>query len=350
MPAMTQGPVLFAYDGSAHARAAIERAGSVLRPGPAVVATAWTTFEGNAPAALLAVPGDVVRGAVDDLDAAGREYVARMVAYEADRFLGYEVPYWRDEDGTEHFPGDSKAEDNSWNAMLLQLATAMLPEHTNRSAWMDKNIELMLSAFARPQDLTSDRIYRGRPLSAWLRGYNVTADGLVINHQIVHPDYMTTAPQNAHAALTSSLARRPTPAAALHNIDVLYEALVDLEFASPPYRPPGGTMYVDGSDAVYYPEGTDWGTSRRASFFAMDVVADELELDGGVSTPARTWELLHTKAALAMQQRHDDGRTYGPADDDVYRGREEWVAMHAAWSYLLMWLADQRAVQITNSR
>jgi hypothetical protein len=36
---MSQGPVLFAYDGSAHARAAIERAGAVLQPGPAVVAT-----------------------------------------------------------------------------------------------------------------------------------------------------------------------------------------------------------------------------------------------------------------------------------------------------------------------
>jgi hypothetical protein len=46
-------------------------------------------------------------------------------------------------------------------------------------------------------------------------------------------------------------------AAALHNIDVLYEALVDLEFASPPYEAPGGTMYIDRSDAVYYPEGTD---------------------------------------------------------------------------------------------
>ena len=42
---MSQGPVLFAYDGSDHARAAIERAGTVLQHGPAVVATAWTSFE-----------------------------------------------------------------------------------------------------------------------------------------------------------------------------------------------------------------------------------------------------------------------------------------------------------------
>jgi nucleotide-binding universal stress UspA family protein len=93
MPAMTQGPVLFAYDGSDHARAAIERAGSVLRPGPAVVATAWTTFEGNAPAALLAVPGDVVRRAVDDLDAAGRGTAETLAGEGAElaRGAGFEA-------------------------------------------------------------------------------------------------------------------------------------------------------------------------------------------------------------------------------------------------------------------
>ena len=42
---MSLRPVLFAYDGSPHARAAIEQAGGVLRPGPGVVVTAWSTLE-----------------------------------------------------------------------------------------------------------------------------------------------------------------------------------------------------------------------------------------------------------------------------------------------------------------
>jgi nucleotide-binding universal stress UspA family protein len=70
---MSQGPVLFAYDGSEHARAAIERAGALFAGGPAVVATAWTSFEDAAPSALLALPGEVVRGSVDTLDQANRE-------------------------------------------------------------------------------------------------------------------------------------------------------------------------------------------------------------------------------------------------------------------------------------
>src|SRR5918992_4373499 len=90
---MNQGPVLIAYDGSAHAKAAIERAGAVLAPGPAVVATAWTSFEGAAPAALLALPGDIVRDSAGMLDDAGRDAAERLAAEGAElaRAAGFEA-------------------------------------------------------------------------------------------------------------------------------------------------------------------------------------------------------------------------------------------------------------------
>ena len=81
---MSQGPVLFAYDGSDHARAAIERARGLLEPGPAVVATAWTSFEAAAPAALLALPGDMVSEAVGALDEANRETAEGLAAEGAE--------------------------------------------------------------------------------------------------------------------------------------------------------------------------------------------------------------------------------------------------------------------------
>jgi nucleotide-binding universal stress UspA family protein len=84
MPPMNHGPVLFAYDGSAHARAAIERGGALLKPGPAIVATAWNTFEGQASAALLALPGRVVSEAIGDLDAASRETAEELAAEGAE--------------------------------------------------------------------------------------------------------------------------------------------------------------------------------------------------------------------------------------------------------------------------
>lgn len=86
-------PVMFAYDGSSHAQLAIERGAALVRPGPAVVATAWTSFEDAAPAALLALPGDVVRGAVDDLDAANRETAEELAAEGAElaRAAGFDA-------------------------------------------------------------------------------------------------------------------------------------------------------------------------------------------------------------------------------------------------------------------
>jgi nucleotide-binding universal stress UspA family protein len=90
---MNEGPVLLAYDGSDHAKAAIERAGAVLRPGPAVVATAWTSFEDAAPAALLAIPGDMVREGTEALDDAGRETAEELAAEGAElaRAAGFDA-------------------------------------------------------------------------------------------------------------------------------------------------------------------------------------------------------------------------------------------------------------------
>jgi nucleotide-binding universal stress UspA family protein len=90
---MSQGPVLFAYDGSTHAKAAIEQAATVLQPGPAVVATAWGSFRAGAPAALLALPGDMVATAIDTLDEAGREAAEILAAEGAElaRAAGFDA-------------------------------------------------------------------------------------------------------------------------------------------------------------------------------------------------------------------------------------------------------------------
>ena len=82
--------VLIAYDGSPHARAAIAHAGETLRPGPAIVATAWTSFADSAPRAVLR---DIVRPVVEDLDVAGREEAEELAAEGAElaRAAGFDA-------------------------------------------------------------------------------------------------------------------------------------------------------------------------------------------------------------------------------------------------------------------
>ena len=75
-PARSSSP----FDGSQHARAAIEQAGGLLRPGPAVVVTAWPTLETAAGAAVIALPSAIVSEAVADIDTATREDAEAIAA------------------------------------------------------------------------------------------------------------------------------------------------------------------------------------------------------------------------------------------------------------------------------
>jgi hypothetical protein len=286
----------------------------------------------------------------DDLSVTDREYVRKMVEYEANRFNSYTVPYYRNEAGTIISAGDTKAEENAWNSSLLQLATAMMPDHPNWSLWMNKNIELMISAYSRPSDTTSTRVLHGKTVADWLHGSNANEDGTVVNHSIIHPDYMNSITQLLNAPLLYTLAGKHTPEAALFNADIVYDSLVDLNFASPPYASPGGTIYIDGSANAYYPQGNDWGTKRRMHFAYMDAAASAFGFDTLASQKGNYWEPYHAQMVLDMQNRagHTDGHTYEATSEDTYAGREEWVAQFAGRDYLTKWIIKQNKYVLTN--
>ena len=284
----------------------------------------------------------------DDFSETEQEYIRKMVEYEANRFINKPVPYWKNPDGTENHDGDTKAEENAWNAQVLQLATAMMTNHKNWDLWMEAQIELMISAAARPSDLNNETVYHGKPILEWINGYNINEDGTAINHGFLHPDYMEFIVFNNTAAITATLANQSTPKAAFLNSDVVYKAFVDLPFESPPYEQPGGTIYIEGSSDIYYPQGNDWGYGRRMNFATVDVFADAFGYDKDTSKPASYWEELHAQAVLDMQNRHEDGRTYSHYREDHYTGKEEWVAHHAAWSWLAKYVANSGKLEITN--
>ena len=303
----------------------------------------------------------------DDLSTTDREYVRKMVEFEANRFNEYSVPYYRTESGTFTFPGDTKGEENAWNAQLLHVATAMMPDHANHATWMRKSIELMISATARPADVTSTTELHGKTVAEWVNGSNANNDGTMVNHDRVHPDYMETIAINAHAGLAYSLADKATPKAAMFNADRIYDAFVDLNFVSGEKTytedskvkdrtnaSPGGTIYIDDSDSIYYPHGNDWGTGRRMQFATMDVFADTFGFDSLASQKGSYWEPLHAKKVIDMQKRHTDRKTYaGKYNDtnteDSYQGREEWVSHHAGWAYLARWIDFHGAYSTTNA-
>jgi hypothetical protein len=276
----------------------------------------------------------------DDLDQDARQMVARVVEYEANRFLaeGYRVPYWADRERLIS-PGNTRAEENAWNSMILQLAAAMFPGHAHSRRWREVGSELMVSSYARRQDMDDEKtMIDGRTVKDWLRGYNVRDDGAVINHGIVHPDYSTSITSVTRAYLTLPLVEKRVPESADFNAAWIYRTLVLAEWASPPYEKPGGTIYVPGKADIYYPNGTDWTKYNYADYYLTDVNAHVLGWDKGLRRAAAEWMRLRAEKMLAMQARHPDRRMYAPREWETYPHPEAASAWMIADAFLLHWL------------
>ena len=206
----------------------------------------------------------------DDLDPSTRQMTTSMLEQESKRFFAseYRVPYWNG------IGGDTKAEENSWNSMILALLTAMMPEHPQAEQWKSRASELMISAYATEEDWKSNETWiDGRPVNQWLAGYNADPGGVVVNHGFVHPDYMGAISMNFWGLLCQSLAGRPSPQAWDFNGALVYGTLASKQWPSPPYEPPGGAIYVPGKANVYYPRGSDWSYHDVSLYYLMDVYA-----------------------------------------------------------------------------
>ncbi|HZO59928.1 MAG TPA: universal stress protein [Solirubrobacterales bacterium] len=78
-----EAPILIAYDGSAHARAAVAQAGRLLG-GPAVIVSVWQSVRPAGGMALAGLSEDVARDAIAALDQAAEDE-ARACAEEGAR-------------------------------------------------------------------------------------------------------------------------------------------------------------------------------------------------------------------------------------------------------------------------
>jgi hypothetical protein len=272
----------------------------------------------------------------DDLSPEQQACVTNMVVLEAD-----EIPdpaYYRDADGVIIRPGNTQAEENAWRSSLSGLAGLMMPDAANATRWRDDALALALAAWATPEDVTRAEVINGRRLDGLLDGSNISSDGTVENHNLMHPIYMLAFDQNVNNALAQQMTGQLPAASYLHNVDLTYAALVDLEFPSPPWLPPGGTIYVPGEPTIHYPDGNDWGTTFPLYFAQADVIADGYGIGGGLSAPPREWAALHLQAAVELQDRFADGRTYLDTTESNYRLREERTAQIAAHTFLTRFL------------
>lgn len=281
----------------------------------------------------------------DDLDAGTRNNVYDMTVYEAGRFTGYRIPYYRDRNGKVIYKGDSKSEENAWNSDLLVLAGLMFPNHPDAGLWLRMATELQVSAYARPSDMESSRTVSGLQLDKFLEGSNLEENGTVINHGLIHVDYMVAFMQNAINTLPYFLLGKPAEEASLFNGGIIYDALNNLSFN-------GQTMYVRDSagkatSTVFFPEGNDWGTKKQANYWLMDIIAHCFHLDKGMSPTASEWAYVRGEKMKEMQMRNPDGTSY-QGKEDGFPSREEFLLAEVAFGYLFLWADENGMIRLTD--
>lgn len=276
-----------------------------------------------------------------------RANILRMIIFEANRLLQEPPLFYKDRAGKELVPGDSKIEENAWNAELLYLAYVMMPDHKESQKWYQQSIAYMVSATSMPSDLKNKTILHGRKTKDWLTGYNVEEPGIVINHDIIHPLYNALS-SVVNAPVVFSLGGLPTPEAARFNMKKIYNSLINTVFSVPPYLQPGGTMYIKGRARVYYPQGSDWGTEIYDSFANIDVAAWQYGYDAGQQYNAKYWAAYHVSAVLNQQKRFTDGHTYLDEKENSYYGKEAAVATRMASAWMSIWVQSQKPVNYTN--
>jgi hypothetical protein len=291
----------------------------------------------------------------DRLTPQTRTDVTAMLVAEADHESQLAVPYWGRPDGSIATPGDTKAEDCAWGASLLSLASSMMPSAPHASLWRASSAELAVAAYSTLPDVSSPTLVNGVPLSTRLQGFNAYSDGTVENHQRIHPDYASNIQLLWLAGDFARLAGRWVPEAMFHNAGLVYSSLSTHAFqagapspAGGVFADPGGTVYVPGSNTIYYPQGDDWGVVRRAFWVSLDAHAMVYSsYVGATGWPAADALAQHENGQRALWRTSgaDDGRTYSvdpliAAQEDTYPGREEYAAQNLATAWLALYVGQ----------
>ncbi len=295
----------------------------------------WSSYSGRAAWLLW-----------DKLPEVDRQQAARMIAYEANDVAGKSPEYLRDRSGNYlRNATDTGSDSTSWWAMPLQLAGSMMPDHRNVSIWKYSSARLSISAWARPSDTSNSRVVNGKLISSWLGGSNAEKNGIVFNHKRIAPDYMALLYQTMDDIWIKSLAGSPTPVASIALVEPIYSAYTTVSYSSKSFAAPGGTIYTPNSAKIYYPQGIDWGSGQQLAYALVDT---QIAAAFPANTSAKSYASLHTKAALDMQKRFVDGRTYANDTELNYIGREEHSAQIGAQLFLINYVSENKLVSFSD--
>ena len=278
----------------------------------------------------------------DDFPEEDQREISFMVLTEADNVLNMEIPFYRDSEGNELCIGDTKGEEIAWNTKILALAICMFPNHENVTRWETKLIEMLVAATSTPEDVHSTEKIDGISLMEYLGGSNINSDGTVINHGLCHIDYMTTIVEEiTETRILFELAGRSQLESSLHNIDLIYNALVNADLGTYD-ESKQGTFFYQRDDAgnvttnTDMPGVNDWGGYWYANYYLTDVYVGLFGLDEGIEEKYKAcyWRDGHLQVVSNMVNRNEEGNFFLP-EENIFTSGEMFQMNNLVRAYML---------------
>lgn len=257
----------------------------------------------------------------DDIPEKDQRQIAFMILSEADYILNMEIPYYKDSHGHILYKGDSKGEEIAWNSKILALARCMFPHHGNSEKWETKLERMLVAATATPEEQATG-------------GSNLNSDGTVINHNLYHIDYMTTIVEEmTESVILYKLAGRNPPENSVHNVNLIFNALVNVDLGTYDRSKAGKHFYQRDKEGnvtgfTDMPGKNDWGGHWYGSFYLTDVYADLFALDEKTENryKATLWGQAHLNIIAEMVARNEAGNFFIPGENNFVSG--EMFQMH----------------------
>lgn len=205
----------------------------------------------------------------DELDPDLQLAAARMIEHEADRFL--------DQAPKSSINRDTGAEENAWNALILSLATNMMPRHPRAEPWARAAKTYMYNVFSVPADAQDTSLGDdGQTINTWVTTTNAHADFTVENHGLVHMGYQKTSiAQLLENAVHYLAVGNPPPLACRHHVSDATELLYQCVGWD------GAPVYFGGNDwKIVHTQPTDLPIYAVLSILTNDPRAALLEERG----------------------------------------------------------------------
>ncbi len=143
----------------------------------------------------------------DRLSAQQRTCIYRLLKAECNYELERQVPTG--------YKGDTKAEENGWEADVLAATLGLFPDDELAPRWYDRMREFAVNSYSHPSDATDQTVvdpgYDGKRVCDLYRGQNLYEDYTLQNHNYFHTSYQNVVIQElGEAALALRLFRSVT--------------------------------------------------------------------------------------------------------------------------------------------